>query len=393
MSGALLIAGGDVLTPFETIVDGAVLVCDGRIERAGPRSELARARVDTQIDVQGRLILPGFVDLQVNGGGGAFLTEDGSVESVWRMAAAHARFGTTAMLPTIVTSPEATLVRALEAVAVATEASNGGARVLGAHLEGPFISVVRKGAHDERSIVAPDIELLRRLIDTSRGTLRVITVAPELPGALDLIAAARGAGVVVSIGHTDATYEEALRGIEAGASLATHVFNAMRPLAQRDPGVIGALLEHDDVIVDAIADGVHVHPAVLSLVARAKGAGGLALVTDAMPAAGGSTEPARLYGREIVVRDGACYTPEGVLAGSALTMNLAVRNMRRLAGVPLLDAVRMATATPARVLGMEHEIGVLAPGARADIVVCDDDLNVWKTLVGGRLAYDAASSM
>ncbi|MEX1254175.1 MAG: N-acetylglucosamine-6-phosphate deacetylase [Dehalococcoidia bacterium] len=379
----LAICNGTVYTPFDVIEDGAVLVRDGVIEAVGPRAQVPVDSADERIDCGGRNICPGFIDLQVNGGGGVLLTEQGDVDAVDRMARAHARFGTTAMLPTVVTSREDVMVRGLEAVRDAMQRPPASARILGAHLEGPFINPARKGAHNERFIREPDAALFERLL--AARSLRLITLAPELAGALDLVRAARAANVTVSIGHSDATYDEARAAIHAGASFATHLFNAMRPLQQREPGVIGALLASDDIVAGMIADAVHVHPALLGVAARAKGANRIALVTDAMPPAGAEGASFSLYGGDIVVRDGACYTPEGVLAGSALTMDRAVRNMRRLAGVPLRECIEMATATPARVLGLEGELGVLAPGARADIVVCDDDVNVWRVFVGGVL--------
>jgi N-acetylglucosamine-6-phosphate deacetylase len=387
---AVLIHSGDVLTPFEAIADGAVVVRDGRIERVGPRSELEVGLLDERIDAAGGYICPGFIDLQVNGGGGVMLTEEPSTDAVERMAQGLVRGGTTSFLATIVTAPEERMLRALEAVRDAQREPPPGARVLGAHLEGPFINPVRRGAHDERYIREPDVELFRRFLNAAGGSLRMITIAPELPGAFELITAAREAGVIVSIGHTDASYEETLRAIEAGAAFGTHIFNAMRPLTQRDPGVIGALLT-SDIMVGLIADGVHVHPANLDLVNRAKGAWHVALVTDALGAEPGATS-FRLYGREIAVRDGACYLPDGTLAGSALTMARAVRNMCALAGVPLLDAVRTATATPASVLGRTHEVGVLRPGASADVVILDRDLSVRTVLVDVAVAHEGRAT-
>jgi N-acetylglucosamine-6-phosphate deacetylase len=367
-----------------------VLARDGVIVRVGARTELAGERADVEIDAAGRTICPGFIDLQVNGGGGALLTEAPAVETVERMTRAWVRCGTTSLLPTAVTADEENMARALAAVHEAMQRPPAGARVLGAHLEGPFINPLRKGAHDERFIRKPDVELFDRLLAAADGALRLITLAPELPGAHDLIAAARAASVAVSIGHTDATYDEAMSAIEAGATMGTHLFNGMRPFAQREPGVIGALLESDRVIAGIIADNVHVHPAALALAYKAKGPDRVALVTDALWSAGEDEGAEELQGRGVALRGGARYLNDGTLAGSALSMNVAVRNMQRLAGVPLIDCVRMATATPARALGMEGEIGALKPGARADIVVCDDELRVWKVFVGGEIAYDGA---
>lgn len=385
----LLLHGGDVLTPFEVIEDGAVFARDGLIERVGRRSEVA-ASADVVVEVAGRLICPGFIDLQVNGGGGAFLTEEPTRDALERMARGHVRFGTTTLLATVVTSREDRMTSALAAVAEHHAEALGGARILGAHLEGPFINPVRKGAHPERFIVPPDRALFDRLLAAAGGSLRVITLAPELPGAGELLSAAGDASVAVSIGHTDATCEEAVRAIDGGATLATHIFNAMRPVHQREPGVIAAVLGDRRVVSGLIADGVHVHPALLDLVYRAKGVDRVALVTDAMsPVGAEDTSELQLEGMRIEVRDGACYTPDGTLAGSALSMDRAVRLMHQEAVVPLIDCVRMATATPAEALGMQDEIGALKPGARADIVVCDRELNVWRVFVGGELAYSA----
>lgn len=384
--GTLLLHGGDVYTPFEVIEDGAVLARDGVIERVGRRVEVATERADVEVDAGGRMICPGFVDLQVNGGGGALLTERPDMGSLARMTQAHLRFGTTSMLPTVVTSDEERMLRALEVVGRAAHGSRMGARVLGAHLEGPFINPVRRGAHAERFIRPPDRALFGRCVEATGDSLRLITLAPELPGALHLIAAAHETGVVVAIGHTDATYEETKTAIDAGATVATHVFNGMRGLHHREPGMVGAALDDDRVVATVIADGVHVHPAALRLVARAKGAARMALVTDAMSPVGMDVDAFAIDGREVTVRDGACYLADGTLAGSALSMNRAVRNMHRLAGVPLRDCIEMATTTPARVLGTLDEIGVLRPGARADIVVCDNELDVWRVFVGGELA-------
>jgi N-acetylglucosamine-6-phosphate deacetylase len=385
----LLVRGGDLYTPFEVIEDGAVLARDGVIEYAGARSAAPPVAAETEIDASGLIVCPGFIDLQVNGGGGSLLTEEPGVDAVARMTAAHVGHGTTALLPTIVTAPEETMIRAVEAVRRAVERAPGGSRILGAHIEGPFINPRRRGAHDPRSIRAPDPGLLHRLLTASGSALRVITLAPELPGALDLIAQAREGKVAVSIGHTDASYEEALAAIDAGATLATHVFNAMRALTHRDPGVLGAILERDEVTATVIPDGVHVHPVVLSLLARAKGPGRLTLVTDALAFAGTDATTLELYGGRVELRDGACYLSNGTLAGSAITMDVAVRNMHRRAGVPLLEAVRMATATPARAIGRAGEVGSLQPGALADVVLCDRNLTVQKVFVGGALVYEA----
>jgi N-acetylglucosamine-6-phosphate deacetylase len=385
---SLLIHNGTLYTPFEIIDDSAAFVRDGLIEYAGARSG-APSDADETLDAGGRTICPGFIDLQVNGGGGALLTEDPTPESVDVMSRTYARFGTTAILPTIVTSRQDQMERGLAAVAAAMRRPPGGARILGSHLEGPFISEKRRGAHAERFLQMPSVESLRALLDSSDGTLRILTIAPELDGALDVIRAAREAGVVVSIGHSDATLGQAMAGIDAGATMATHLFNGMRPFGHRDPGIIGAVLTDDRVTAGVIPDGVHVDPAVLSLIARSKGPAHTTLVTDAMSVVGAESSTFEIYGQPAEVRDGACYLPDGTLAGSALTMDRAVWNMHDRAGVPLRDAIEMATATPAIVLGLDAEVGVLTAGARADITICEQDMRPWRVFVGGELVYGA----
>ncbi len=384
----LLIRNSTVCTPHDEFGDGGVFARDGVIEVAGPVGDLPDA-ADEVVDVGGRIICPGFIDLQVNGGGGALLTEDATPEAVERMAQTYVRYGTTAIVPTVVTSGQEQMKRALSAVAEAMRTPGSGARVLGAHLEGPFISAKRRGAHAERFLQPPSVEAFQRLLEASESALRIITLAPELEGALELIGAARERGVVVSIGHTDATHEEARAGIDAGATMATHLFNGMRPLAHRDPGIVGAVLTDQRVIAGVIPDGVHVHPSILALIVEAKGPEYVAVVTDAMSVAGGEAAAFEIYGLRVEVRGGACYLPDGTLAGSALTMDRAVRNMHRFGSISLREAIQMATATPASVLSLDKELGVLASGARADIVVCDQDANVWRVYVGGKLAYAA----
>jgi N-acetylglucosamine-6-phosphate deacetylase len=385
----LFVVEGELLTPYESLPNGAVLVSGGDIKYVGPR-EAAPAAPGRSVRTAGSLVCPGFIDLQVNGGGGVLLTEEPTVQAAHRITAAHARFGTTAMLLTIVTAAEDRMCQALEAVADAAALPPVGARILGSHIEGPFISPMRRGAHDKRFIRPSDIGLFQRLLQASRGTLRLVTLAPELPGALDLISAANDAGVTVSIGHSDATYEETASAIDAGARVSTHLFNAMRSLRQRDPGIVGAVLQDPNVVASVIADGVHVHEALLQLVARAKGADRMALVTDAMPPSGATEQQFELQGRAIHVQDGACYLDDGTLAGSALTMDRAVRTMVQRASVSPQHAITMATATPARVLGMQRNIGQLRPGARADIVVLDRDLQVQHVFVGGEPVADGA---
>ncbi|HEX4521122.1 MAG TPA: N-acetylglucosamine-6-phosphate deacetylase [Gaiellaceae bacterium] len=347
-----------------TFVAGDVEVEDGRIARCGLGGTGGRG-----------LAVPGFVDLQVNGFGGIdFLEADAAG---YRQAGdALLETGVTAYLPTLITSPEDKVLAALAEVPADSEYP----RILGVHLEGPFLSAVRLGTHDGSSRRDPDLELLDRLLEG--GPVRLMTLAPELPGALPLIEHLLGRGIVVSLGHSDATADQANAAFDLGVRTVTHLFNAMRPFLHRDPGIVGAALARDDVIVQMILDGVHLASETVKVVWRAA-PGRVALVTDAITAAGASDGAYSFASLDVQVHDGAVRGPDGVLAGSVLTMIEAVRNLHGL-GVPLAEAVDAATTVPARVLGLP-ELGRLDVGLPADIVILDDNVEIDRVLVGGRV--------
>jgi N-acetylglucosamine-6-phosphate deacetylase len=347
-------------------VPGDVEVADGRVAAVG---------IGDGRRGQG-LAVPGFVDLQVNGFAGVdFATADHAAHR--HAAEALAAAGTTAFQPTLITAPESDLVSALRGIPV-----NGpGARVLGAHLEGPFLAPERMGAHLPEARREPDLALAERLL--AAGRVSEMTLAPERPGALDLAAALRARGVVVSAGHTDATAEEAARAFDAGIRTVTHLFNAMRPFAHRDPGIAGTALAREDVTVQLILDGHHLAPETALMAWRAA-RGRVALVTDAIAAAGRGDGRYRLGGVEVTVRDGVARRDDGVLAGSTITMLAAVRHLCAL-GVPLGEALAAATAVPAAILGRD-DVGVLAPGRAADIAVLDDRLELVAAYAGGAQA-------
>jgi N-acetylglucosamine-6-phosphate deacetylase len=381
----LVLVADAVFTPGERLAPGWVHVRDGRIADAGagpaPPVEAALVRLP-----EGACIAPGFIDLHVHGGGGAQVGPD--PHAVGAVARFHARHGTTGLLATTVPGSEQTLADTVRAVAaVARRPDAEAAQVLGCHLEGPFLSAARPGALEVRHLRAPDLGELERLLDAGGGSVQMIAVAPELPGALELIAAAAAEGVVVAIGHTDATCDEALAGIDHGARAATHLFNAMRPLHHREPGAVGAMLTAPRVTAELIADGVHIHPMVLRLAHAAKGPGRLALVTDAMQAAGLPDGDYALGEQAIAVRGGEARTAAGALAGSTLTMDRAVRVCVEQAGIPLADALTMASATPATLLGVGAVTGLVGPGADADLVVLDERLHAIGTMVAGRWAF------
>ena len=370
MTADLVVRGARVLTPAEELADAWVAVRGGRIDAVGDGEPPAAAEV-----VAGAVVVPGLVDLHVHGGGGEDFMS-GDVAACERAARFHARHGTTALLATTVSAPREALTRALRAVAAA-----GDPVLVGAHLEGPWLSEKRRGAQPAEHLRAPDLDELEALAEA--GPLRMVSLAPELPGALEAVAAIAAAGAVPALAHTDATYEQAVAAIEAGARHAVHVFNGMRPLHHREPGVLGAVLE-SGVSCELILDGHHVHPVAARLLHRLKGAEQTVLITDAIAATGMPDGEHRLGDSPIRVTGGRAETPDGRLAGSTLTMDAAVRHAVEWLEFPLAEAVAMASTTPARVIGLDHRKGRLAPGFDADVVVLDDALRPTAVWAGGR---------
>ena len=357
--------------------DRAVLIEGGLIRGLVPIGDVpADAR---RIDLRHGVLAPGFVDLQVNGGGGVLLNDDPSVATIGTIARAHRRFGTTGLLPTLITADRATTARAIEAVREAIQAGVPG--VLGIHLEGPHLNPARAGVHDPslmRPIEAADIELYASL-----GVGRtLVTLAPEVTG-LEAIRELTRQGVIVAAGHTDAGPEILLPAIGAGLRGFTHLFNAMSPLQSRAPGAVGTALATPGTWCGLILDGHHVDPVAARVAFRAKAAGELLLVTDAMPPLGASESTFRLGDLIVGVQDGRCTTPDGRLAGSCLDLASAIRNAVGWLDVPLETALRMASTGPAAALGLDDDVGRIAPGMRADLVMLDTGLEVRATWIAG----------
>ena len=348
-------------------------------------------RGDRVLDAADLLVVPGFVDLQCNGAVGVDLTTE--PERLWDVAAALPRWGVTAWLPTIITAPAAIRARALEVARSGPPAARVDAAYdrpfavpLGLHLEGPFLAPDRRGAHPPSLLVAPDLELVAAEGWTRDAGLAMVTLAPELPGALEVVHALTAAGVLVSVGHSSATAEQATAAIDAGVTWVTHLFNAMAPLHHRDPGLVGVALTDERVRVGAIADGVHLHPATVALVARVLG-DRLCLVTDAVAALGMPGGPVALGAMEAFASSDGVRLPDGTLAGSDLSLDRAVRNLVAFAGVSLAEAVASVTSAPAAVLCLTDR-GVIAPGAVGDVVLLDPGGGVVATVVGGTVAHD-----
>ena len=363
----LLLAGGRVVTPDGVLSPGWIRLAGPLIDAVGSGDPLSSSAVD----LRGQWVLPGFVDVHVHGGGGASFTE-GTSDQARQAAAFHRGQGSTTVLASLVTAPLAELEA--RAGLLAGLADDG--VIAGLHLEGPFLSPVRRGAQDPRHMIAPDVAVFERLHAAARGHLRVITLAPELPGALAVIQAATRAGVTVAVGHTDATAEVTMAAIDAGATHATHLFNGMRPPHHREPGAVGALLDRDEVTCEVIADGVHLDDIVVRLTARAAGPGRLVLVSDAMAAAGMPDGSYQLGSQRVTVAGGVARLLEDpavlAIAGSTATLADVVRHAIA-AGLPVPDVAAAASTTPARVLGLADRTGALSPGLAADLVVCDDD--------------------
>lgn len=359
----------------EAIRDGlALLVEGGRIAGLARPADIPAGA--ERRSMAGRLVAPGFVDLQVNGGGGVLFNDDPTAQTLRTIAAAHGRFGTAGFLPTLISDRRETMAAAIAAVRtmLEEEPAPGAARVLGIHLEGPFLNPERRGVHDPaciRPLEEGDIALLTSLGAGLGAGRTLVTLAPEAvpPGSIRRLSEA---GLVVAAGHTAATAEQIAAALEEGLAGFTHLFNAMPPMAGRAPGPVGAALADPASWCGLIVDGHHVHPASLRAAIAAKPPGKAILVTDAMPPVGSPSDSFTLYGRAIAVTDGRCTTADGTLAGSALDMTTAVRNAVRLLGLPVAEALRMASLHPAMALGLAGAYGRLAPGRRADLAVLDN---------------------
>ncbi|GIP36997.1 N-acetylglucosamine-6-phosphate deacetylase [Paenibacillus sp. J31TS4] len=357
---------------------------DGWIERLSDSLSAEAGSPDgdyTLLDGQGRLLIPGMIDVHIHGANG-FDMMDGTEESIQQVSRTCAATGCTAFLATSVTSSLEDLLAMIRSVK-RTVGREQGAAIAGLHLEGPYLNVRRKGMQNEAHLRHPDLEEMAVILREGGDLIKIVTIAPELPGGMELLAYLRERGIVVALAHSDATYEEAKQAFAQGASHVTHCFNGMRPIHHRDPGLVTAAFEEEHVSLQAIVDGVHLHPAIVRLMHRLKGPDRMVLITDALQAMGLGDGTYRFGGHDVTVADGVARLADGTLASSTVTMQEALRRTVEL-GIPLPDAVRMAATTPAELLGL-HDRGRLAEGCRADLALLNDRYETEWAMVGGRL--------
>ena len=374
------------ITPTSEIHDAGILIRDGEIERIGKRDELELPTGAVEIRAEDSTAIPGFIDVHIHGAGGRDVME-GTNDALKVITERVAKFGTTSIVATTVTASTDDTLRAVEGVSkyIPRQHESCGsphAEILGIHFEGPFLNKERRGVHPIPLLQLPSAEVLQRFLHAAAGNARILTIAPELLGAMPCIDAARSLGMVVSMGHTDATYEQARAAIAHGAHHATHVYNAMRPFSHRDPGVIGAVLTSPEVTAELIADGIHVDEIAMKVLLQAKGPEHVVLISDGTPATGMPDGKYKLGGIDVTVVNGVCRDADGKLAGSTLTLDRALRNVVGL-GIPLAAAVRMLTLNPATVLGIEFKKGALRTGADADILLLNEALQVARVWTRG----------
>lgn len=377
-----------VLTPIEVLEKCAVVISDdGKISYVGPME--GAPQVDGQLlDLNGRIVTPGFIDIHVHGGCGIVFGMPGSMEEDLRTYSEWvAQTGVTGFLLSLA-APNAELLTAIiETYSDLFEKEMPGAEPLGFHLEGPYLNPEKKGAFDPAWLHEPSLEEARAFLNAGRGWIRQVTLAPELPGAEDVASLFRDAGVVVSLGHTNTDFVTAAAALQGKWTHVTHTFNAQRGFEHREPGVFGAILASDDVTAELIADLIHVHPGAMKILVRSIGVDRVVLITDAMPGAGLHDGVYDLVGHEVTVKSGRATLADGTIAGSTVLLNQCVENVVREVGVPLNHAVQMAALNPARAMGFDERLGMVAEGKDASLTVIDEDINVFLTMVKGEIVY------
>jgi N-acetylglucosamine-6-phosphate deacetylase len=376
--------GGKIVTPFRIVNNGVIVIEDGVISELG-KSDVAIPDGCEVYDVSGRTITPGFVDLLVHGGGGNGFADEND-ESIGKVSEYFLKNGSTTVLGSLFAKPYQHLLDDLSRLAKYI-LENPNSNIYGIHMEGPYLNPELKGAMNENYLWKPTVESWEAMWEASQGLIKIMTIAPELPGAIEVMRAAAKKGVVLSIGHSMASYDEIELAIDNGAAHVTHIFNAMRPFHHRHPGVIlGALLKNE-LKIELIADKLHVHPAVMELLLKLKGASGIILITDSIRAGGMHEGEYEFADQKVYMKDQKAFLEDGTLAGSTLTLNMAIRNLVETANAKLTEAVRMASLNGAKVLNIENRKGILAVGKVADIAVMNENYEVEMTIIKGIIGY------
>ena len=390
MPNLLAILGGTVVTPQNVIEDGIVLCEDGKIRWVGRKGEAEPEPGSLIIDAKGKVVMPGFIDTHFHGSNGDDVMANGA-EGIRRIAKALLKYGTTGFLATTVAARHEALLRSIEDTIAAEPADRDSpetSEILGLHIEGPYINPKFKGAQPEWGIRDPNFDECRELLEAASGRIKIMTLAPELPGGCDLIRFLTAAGVAASLGHSEADYDMALAAIESGATRATHLYNAMSGVHHRKPGLAAACLNEPGLHVELVCDGIHVNPRMAQLAWRAKGSGGITLISDATAAQGIGDGDYTLGDFPIKVRGALCTLMDGVtIAGSVLTMNIAARNAMKFTEMNLLEAACAASLMPAQTCGVAERKGSIATGKDADIAVLNPDFSVFYTIRAGAVAF------
>jgi N-acetylglucosamine-6-phosphate deacetylase len=389
MPDRLALVGGAAVTPGGVIEEATVIIEAGKIVAVGSSDDLHPEPGSRFLDTQGCQVFPGFIDTHIHGSNGDDVMLSGE-EGIHRISADLLRYGVTAWQPSTISARHDDLMKSIEWCRRAFERPRRGARIVGMHVEGPYINVKKKGAQPEEGIRLPDPDQCRLYLDEAGGLARIMTMAPELPNAEGLMALLKRENVAISLGHSEADYDTALRAIECGATHATHLFNAMPALNHRQPGLAAACLSEPGICAEVIADGIHLHPQVVRLAYRAKGPEGIALVTDAMSAVGRPDGVYTLGTHTVYVKGHLCTLADGTIASSMLTMNKAIRNIEAFAGASLLEAAKMACEIPARLSRVLEDQGTLEAGKRADLAVLRGDHSVAYTILEGEIVYGGA---
>lgn len=383
---AIVIKNGILITPFKKIEEGFLIIKMGRIAQVGIGQPRQMTQAAEEIDARGLYVLPGFIDLHIHGGGGHDVMGKcfGALNEISKTLAKE---GVTSFLPTTMTTSHENLLAVTESVRKAMERGTEGAEILGVHLEGPYVNPQRAGGQPPGFMRLPSIEEVKQYIYASGGKVKILSLAPEMEGALDLVRFLDREGIVAAIGHSDASYEETLAAAQAGLRQATHTFNAMGEFHHREPGALGAVLTLDSITAEVIADGVHVHPASIKILTKCKGYEKVVVISDAIMGMGAPDGEYQLGGRRIIVQNGASRFEDGGIAGSAMSVGNGVKNLIRWLDLELPQIIQMATFNPARAIGEEGRKGSLEVGKDADIIICDQELNVKMAMVRGQVAH------